>query len=128
MDKNDAIDCLRALTIGNPLSALERGRYTPKTVRDALNVAIECMEASLVLVQPPVLGEDDARLRLVRVMNLLGDIVKEATEKPDRLTSFNSPLLQLACMEIYGYFNPDEPVDEKSKEIFRQMAMVGYNV
>lgn len=69
-----------------------------------------------------------AKMKIMRLTNLLGDIVAEATNNPQRLTAFNSPLLQLACIEVWNHNNPQEPVDERTEQIYRQMAMVGYNV
>lgn len=70
---------------------------------------------------------NEANIKIVRLINLLGDIVSQATNDPAKLTAFNSPLLQLACMEIYQHNNPDEPVDERSQAIFKQMALAGFN-
>lgn len=69
---------------------------------------------------PPVAqrGQDDkwtaARLKAVRLINLLGDIVNEATANPMALTAFNSPLLQRAALEVYEH-NQEESAGFISK-------------
>lgn len=99
----------------------------------ALNYAIACIDNPLMKVQEVFVGpnSDDlalAKLKITRLINLLGDIVECGTNRPAQLVAFNSPCLQLAVMEIYEHNNPDAPVDDRSRAIFQQMATVGYNV
>lgn len=69
----------------------------------------------------------ELNMKMVRLTNLLGDIVNQATNDPQKLVAFNSPLLQLACIELYKHNNPDAPEDKTSEMIFRQLAEVGFN-
>lgn len=77
----------------------------------------------------PVTEDRDAlKMKIIQLMNLLGDIVAQATQEPAKLTAFNSALLSKACIEIWNHNNPDNPVDERTAQIYEQMAKVGYNV
>ena len=98
----------------------------------ALTYAIQCLQNPLVEVKETqvLVGPDDAvtlKMKNLQLINLLGDIISEATNNPARLTSFNSPVLQLAVMEVFEHNNPDQPVDDRSRQIFQQMALVAYN-
>jgi len=52
------------------------------------------------------------KVNQLRVMNLIGDVILEAQENPQRLIAFNSPLLGLLLLEHYGYKNDNVPVSD----------------
>lgn len=56
---------------------------------------------------PEDLSHIDARIDRARLIGLLEDIQYEAQNHPQRLIAFNSPLLQLAVMEIYCFHHPE---------------------
>lgn len=70
---------------------------------------------------------DFTAMKILRLTNLLGDIINEATNNPARLTSFNSPLLQLAAIELWNHNNPDKLVDDQTVQIYQQLALASYN-
>lgn len=107
-----ALETLRILKTNIDDGSCEAGPYA----REMVDTAIAELEI------------EAAPLTVIRLTNLLGEIVQQATDNPAKLTAFNSPLLSKACIELWNHNNPDAPVDERTSQIYDQMAKVGYNV
>lgn len=54
-----------------------------------------------------------------RYMGLFQDLIYMATNAPDLVTAFNSPLLQLITIELYTMNNPDYDKDGEERHKFR---------
>lgn len=60
-----------------------------------------------------------ARIKLMRWQHLMQDIVECATRYPERLTSFNSPVLHRVVLELFIHANPAEETDEVTLSLIK---------
>lgn len=78
----------------------------------------------MTMFKVPQYNEEAAKLDKIRLINLLGDIVNEASHHPARLTAFQSPLLQLASLEVYLHNNPQESRESYDDTFARLRSLI----
>lgn len=77
---------------------------------------------NVVGVAPLEVGEyDSMKINLIRVFNLIEDILYEAQNNPLRLVAFNSPLLGIALLEAWKHKNLHASAEEW-QEVERQIS------